>query len=228
MNTFQLQLSDLTLDRDDIYLNLGYKGATPDECINEMLEEVISKAYEICKPRALFCICKGTQISTDILEVQGIHIKIGRVIARYFHPSTHYAAFVVSAGKEYNDYLHELNNSGDVVTGFLADAVGSEIAEATVRYVTERVAEEAQRMDCRITNAYSPGYCSWHVREQKALFSLFPEKPCGVILNESCLMLPEKSVSGMIGLGKEITDTPNACEICGLVTCYKRKTALAV
>jgi len=27
----------------------------------------------------------------------------------------------------------------------------------------------------------------------------------------------------MIGLGTEIKETPYACEICGLQTCYKRK-----
>ncbi|MEI6755003.1 MAG: vitamin B12 dependent-methionine synthase activation domain-containing protein [Paludibacter sp.] len=59
-------------------------------------------------------------------------------------------------------------------------------------------------------HSYSPRHCSWHVREHKQLFSLFPEKPCGVGLNESSLMHPVKSVSGIIGLGKDIEFTPMA------------------
>jgi len=36
-------------------------------------------------------------------------------------------------------------------------------------------------------------------------------------------MHPVKSVSGIIGLGKELEITPHGCEICGMVSCFKRK-----
>jgi hypothetical protein len=76
--------------------------------------------------------------------------------------------------------------------------------------------------DLQTTNSYSPGYCGWHVREQKQLFSLLPDNPCGIKLNNSRLMHPVKSVSGIIGLGIGIEQTPYACEICGLKGCFKK------
>jgi hypothetical protein len=218
-----IPFSDLGINRHEIYLNLGYGDQTPDDHILQMIEQIIAHAGSICSPRAGFGIFTGKFVGKDFLEINQASIKIGRVIAKYFNAATHFAPFVASVGIEFDQYLHHFRAEGDLVNEFLADAVGSEIAEATVRYVTDRISEQASELGFSVTHPYSPGYCSWHVREQQALFSLLPNEPCGIKLNNSSLMFPVKSVSGMIGLGTEIKETPYACEICGLQTCYKRK-----
>jgi len=116
-----------------------------------------------------------------------------------------------------------LKLSGDILSEFLADAIGSEIVEATVRYVTAKITDYADEKGYGTTKPYSPGYCQWHVREQQSLFSLLPEHPCGIRLNSSCLMHPIKSVSGIVGIGVDVKTAPYGCEICKLKTCYKRK-----
>ena len=223
MKTHTLTFADLELKREEIFLNLGYGGQTPDEQITELIEQIIVHANTICFPRAGYRIYPGKIIDKDFLEINNVQIKIGRVIAKYFGPATHFATFVATAGVEFDSYLHRLRAEGDMLNEFLADAVGSEIAEATVRYVSERIGEQAVEMGLFATHPYSPGYCSWHVREQHSLFSLLPDEPCGIKLNDSSLMFPIKSVSGVIGLVAQIKETPHACEICGLQTCYKRK-----
>lgn len=223
METFQLQLSDLTLNREDIYLHLGYGGTAPDVHVDELLENAINKAYEICQPQVGYLLCDGDLLDKDTIRLNDVSMKIGQIIGGYLQQSSHFGVFVATAGKEYDDYLHHVKDSGDIMAEFLADAVGSEIAEAAVRFITQKIADEVSKKGLFITNSYSPGYCGWHVREQKQLFSLLPEQPCGIKLNDSCLMHPVKSVSGMVGIGAEIKMTPYACDICGLKTCYKRK-----
>jgi hypothetical protein len=223
MESITLNLTDLQINRADIYLNLGYGGQNPDEQIMEMIEQIIVEATHICHPKIGYIINNGSISNKDFLQINETSIKIGRVIARYYADASHFAVFVATAGLEFDKYLHQLRLDGDIVNEFLADAVGSEIAEATVRYVYTIIAEKAKELDLFTTQSYSPGYCSWHVREQQALFSLLPPNPCDIVLNESSLMFPVKSVSGIIGLGTEIKVTPYACDICGLKTCYKRK-----
>jgi hypothetical protein len=48
---------------------------------------------------------------------------------------------------------------------------------------------------------YSPGYCGWTVRGQKNLFERLGPEQMGVTLNDSCLMTPIKSVSGVLVAG---------------------------
>ncbi|NDP20243.1 MAG: 5-methyltetrahydrofolate--homocysteine methyltransferase [Paludibacter sp.] len=223
MTTYQLQLSDLEINREDIYLNLGYGGAEPDEHINQLLESVIDKAYQICRPQVAYIVCEGKLLSQSFIELNDVKMKIGSIISGYLEQADQYAVFVATAGEEYDNYLKETKLSGDIVAEFLADAVGSEIAEAAVRYVNEKIEEEGLKKDYVITKPYSPGYCGWNIREQVQLFSLFPTQPCGILLNDSCLMHPVKSVSGMVGMGSKVVETPYGCDTCSMQTCYKRK-----
>ncbi len=223
MTTFQLQLSDLEINREDIYLNLGYGGAEPDEHINQLLESVIDKAYQICCPQVAYILCDGKLLSQSYIELNNISMKIGSIISGYLEQADQYAVFVATGGEEYDNYLQGIKLSGDIMTEFLADAVGSEIAEAAVRYVNVKIEIEALKMGYAITKPYSPGYCGWNVREQTQLFSLFPTQPCGIRLNDSCLMHPVKSVSGIVGMGSKVVETPYGCDACAMQTCYKRK-----
>ncbi len=223
MKIYSLQLSDLTLNKDEIYLNLGYGGQTPDEQFIEMIDQQLEHINSFCIPCAGYRIYEGKIQNSIYLEIENVQIKVGTVITKYLNNTTHFAAFVATAGIEFDLYLEQLKADGDIVSEFLAYSIGTEIAEAAVRFITDKITNDAHDMGCKCTHSYSPGYCSWHVREQENLFKLFPENPCGVELNASNLMHPVKSVSGIIGLGKDVQLTPHACEICGLVTCFKRK-----
>ena len=122
-----------------------------------------------------------------------------------------------------------------------ADAVPDEAVEKEVRGVLERVEAVTSPRFCffisggeldeyirdrgwRHTNRFSPGYCGWHVSEQKKLFPLFPSaEPCGIRLTDSSLMLPIKSVSGVIGLGDGVRKLEYTCGLCTYDKCYRRK-----
>lgn len=223
MNTFKLNLSDLQLNREEIFLNLGYKGQSPDVQILEMIQQIIETAKDFCHPEAGYHIFPGQLTSKNTLEINQIPIIVGSTIAKFFVPATHFAIFVATTGIEFDKYMKQLRATGDILIEFLADALGSEIVEATLRYVTDRINEDAKLLGFSTTPAYSPGHCTWQVNEQKTLFSLLPENPCSIILNASSLMSPIKSVSGVIGLGIKIKQKPYSCAICRLRNCHKRK-----
>jgi hypothetical protein len=52
-----------------------------------------------------------------------------------------------------------------------------------------------------VVRAYSPGYCGWHISGQRALFDRLRPERIGISLNESFLMTPLKSVSGVLIAG---------------------------
>jgi hypothetical protein len=224
MKTYTLLLSDLDIDKNEIYLNMGYGGQMPDLQFIEMIDQMLEQINDFCTPKAGYIISSGIITDKNYLQINDIRIKVGPVITKYLNNSTHFAAFVATAGVEFDQYLEQLKADGDIVSEFLAYSIGSEIAEAAVRFIIDKINQEAIQLGFNTSHSYSPGYCSWHVREQENLFKLLPDKPCDVELNESSLMHPVKSVSGIIGLGKDVKLTPHACEICGMVTCFKRKT----
>ena len=110
-----------------------------------------------------------------------------------------------------------------MVRVFIADSLGSVIAEKCADQMETALQESIDKLGWHHTNRFSPGYCGWHVSQQQLLFPLFDGHTCGVRLTDSSLMLPIKSVSGIIGLGKEVRRLDYTCGLCNFEKCYKRK-----
>ena len=105
----------------------------------------------------------------------------------------------------------------------IADALGSVIAEKCADEMELTLQESIDKLGWHHTNRFSPGYCGWNVSEQQRLFPLFDGHTCGITLTESSLMVPIKSVSGIIGLGREVRRLDYTCGLCDFKHCYKRQ-----
>ena len=126
--------------------------------------------------------------------------------------------------KEVSQWLrHRLKEQGDMVRVFIADALGSVIAEKCADQMEKALQESIDKLGWKHTNRFSPGYCGWHVSQQQLLFPLFQGHTCGVKLTDSSLMIPIKSVSGIIGLGEKVRKLEYTCGLCDFKQCYKRK-----
>jgi hypothetical protein len=95
-----------------------------------------------------------------------------------------------------------------------------------IDWLAARIEERAAAEGRKITNHYSPGYCGWNVAEQQRLFALLPPGFCGVRLTPSSLMVPIKSISGVIGLGPEVRKRDYECNVCEVEDCIYRNARM--
>lgn len=198
----------LALNRRDILSTIGIGEGQEDELTSVLLAEVTKELLSVARPQYCYTI------------VDSIDFCCGEIIMKALAKGDRFGVVVATAGSEVDDYLRFMKEN-DLVKAFIGDAVASEIAEATsreaIREIESLLAEEE-----KISNPYSPGYCGWALKEQKKLFALFPAQPCNVQLNDSCLMLPIKSISSVLAIGKEVVKAPYGCAICTKSDCYKK------
>ena len=147
----------------------------------------------------------------------------GHIILRQLRGSEAYAFFVCTAGVEFEAFQQQLKQQDDLVRVFIADALGSVIAERCADQMELHLQQSIDKLGWHHTNRFSPGYCGWHVSQQQLLFPLFRGHTCGVSLIASSLMVPIKSVSGIIGIGRNVRHLDYTCGLCNLQQCiYKR------
>lgn len=222
-----------------IYEQMGYGSSLPDANVCSEIDALLRQIRKILRPRFAFFIADGTLCEDNMtlkisrtLEATNVtpHFEacetfnVGRIITRQLRGASQYGVFVCTAGMSYQLLQDRLMQEGDMVRVFVADAVGSVIAECVADRMQESMAKYVADLGYSHTNRFSPGYCGWHVSEQQRLFSLFPQpSPCGVSLTDSSLMLPIKSVSGIIGIGKNVRYLNYTCGLCNYSKCYKRK-----
>lgn len=200
----------------DVFEQMGYHGTAPDEATQRETVCIMEEVSQWLHPR--FCYF----VSRDLPAFD-----MGKIILRQLRGSEAYAFFICTSGVEFEAYQQRLMKEGDMVRVFIADALGSVIAEKTADLMEQYLQESIDKLGWRHTNRFSPGYCGWHVSQQQLLFPLFEGHTCGVRLTDSSLMVPIKSVSGIIGLGKEVRRLDYTCGLCDFKKCYKRRLKLA-
>ncbi len=225
MITNQLTYTDLGIKPEDIYLQMGYGSSQPDEATQAETLAMLAEVEALARPSFCFFLTDGIlDPDENTLTAMGHDFAIGKIIARQLRGSLRYAFFVATAGADFEALRKSTEESGDIVRAFIIDSIGSVIAEKTADRMEEALADLLRSSGWHHTNRFSPGYCGWHVSSQHDLFSLFPDgKPCGVTLTPSALMLPIKSVSGVIGVGAGVRHLDYTCGLCDYKLCYKRK-----
>ena len=97
-------------------------------------------------------------------------------------------------------------------------------AETAADALNTIICAEAQASGYGVRSRISPGYGSWDVSGQQALFGLLPGEEVGVNLTAGMMMVPRKSVSFAVRLGAEAPRRPQRrCERCGMKSCSYRK-----
>lgn len=167
--------------------------------------------------------CEDVYVKGGFISCEGTTLEIGKRIASYMKDASGLALFICTAGSVFTDLANEYFGRGDFLEAFIVDAVGSVTVENAMDRVQQTLEDEMGLQGLRISNRYSPGYCEWHVSGQQVLFSLIDGNHVGVTLTESSLMQPIKSVSGIIGIGKNIQKYPYGCSICHNSTCVYRR-----
>ena len=225
MFTQEVTYADLGIQQKDIYEQMGYGESTPDADVLRELSDIEARISSFLRPQFCFFLAKGTlDEQQHTLTVGGKTFQIGRIISRQLRGSQAFAFFVATGGMAFEAFQQQLKAEGDMVKAYLADSVGSVLAERTADLMETSLQATLQTHGWHHTNRFSPGYCGWHVSKQQQLFSLFPTpEPCGVRLTPSSLMVPIKSVSGVIGVGESVKKLDYTCGLCDFALCYKRR-----
>lgn len=221
----QLTYPDLGVTPGEIYSQMGYGDSTPDDATKAETEGMCREIEAFLQPRFCFFICDG-ELDVDgcRLSAMGYDFNIGRIITRQLKGSRRFVFFVATAGNDFESFQRSLTEENDMVRVFIANAIGSVLAEKTADVMEVELEKLLDAYGWKHTNRFSPGYCGWHVREQQHLFPIFPGgNPCGVRLTDSSLMIPIKSVSGVIGIGPDVRKLEYTCGLCDYAQCYKRK-----
>lgn len=227
MKTKKLEFcpGDLGLTAERICYSIGYSSKEEFNLLKDMVTELLELSNDICRIRAQYSVFEniGLDSRQRSLEIGEVIFSPGKIIYGQLKNSESLVVFLCTAGKEIGDVSRQAMSEKDLLRGYVLDVIGSELVEAAADLMQEGIEKDFSSIGDKITNRYSPGYCGWDVREQNELFRLIPDNYCGIKLTDSYLMDPVKSVSGIIGVGRNVKKLPYTCSICDMQDCIYRK-----
>jgi hypothetical protein len=188
-----------------VLTRLGYADGKTilDDKINDILQQEIETAKKLLAPKQVEAF--GT---VSYAGVKNVNIEPGcRIdsfdIFQLFHECNLAAGFAVTIGPALEQKRDEYLKEKETTRALMLDAAGSvaveELAEITHRQI-ERLYNDKGYI---VSRRFSPGYGDWSVSGQKELLNWLGAAQIGIKLTEAFQMLPEKSVSAVIGLKKK-------------------------
>jgi hypothetical protein len=105
----------------------------------------------------------------------------------------------------------------DGVRGLAFDGLASAAAETLAEAMCRRIEDEAATEQLQTSIPLNPGMIGWPFLEgQQQLFGLLDAEAIGVRLHPTGLMEPVKSVSFVVGLGREMGPRGRPCDYCAM------------
>jgi hypothetical protein len=204
---------------------MGYSNGTEPSFVPEMVAELLKEAQVHATAAGCYSIFKIDEVKAP--QGQIVHssgsLRCGSKIARQILGSEYFALFITTAGNSFDTWIKSKATGGDVLAEYLCSSIGSVIADKVADMIQEEINKASSNEGRGITNRYSPGYCSWNIREQRGIFDLLPSEKIGVTLLPSFLMKPIKSVSGIIGIGIDKVPGPYMCDMCNMTNCLVKR-----
>ena len=222
-----LAISDqIDIDKQEILSNIGYSDEyQPSARIDSLVNDYIENYHDLI----------ASSYSYNIRNVEsgtGARVNIGdsitlesKVIARLLERCDKVAVFALTIGNHLEEMVAYLAENGLVLQATVLDAIGSGATEKLADHIDDRIRRMAKIEGLVTSRRFSPGYCDWEVSQQKKVFKALNGDTAGIGLTKSLLMIPRKSISGIIGIGSanHKIENYNPCHTCKKKECPGRR-----
>jgi hypothetical protein len=190
----------------------------PDQgCEMDELRQLVAEAEPIGRPKALYGVARVESKAERSVVIDGIEL-VSRVLRVNLEPVHRVFPFVATCGTELEDWSKSVGDR--ILHRFWADAIKEAALRTAVAVMREHMAAHCH--PGKLAHMSPGSLADWPLRQQRPLFALLgdPQQAIGVRLTDSLLMVPIKSVSGIV-FPTEVTF--ESCQLCPMRRCPNRR-----
>jgi hypothetical protein len=205
----------VTLDASEIAARLRFD---PVRAGFESLDDLIALAQKLIRPRAVYEVAYTGTKGERTVEVGGVTFA-SPILRKNLDEANKVFPYIITVGPELE---RAAGAQGDLLKQYYLEEMANIALESAADWLSGEL--EARYGVGGLANM-SPGSLEdWPITEQTKLFSIFgdTEHLVGVRLTDSMLMLPRKSISGILFPSEEGFV---ACQLCERENCPGRKAA---
>ncbi|MFQ5878039.1 MAG: vitamin B12 dependent-methionine synthase activation domain-containing protein [Acidobacteriota bacterium] len=190
----------LEVARPMVLLRLGYRGpAQVPARTARLIDEVMRKGRGLLAPKAVYREVSVSAPEPGVTLIAGGIRTTSRSVRDRLGACRGAVVFAGTVGPGVDEWYRELTDSDQITRALLASAYGSAAAIALGSGLESIIGRRLEARGLRPTRRYAPGYGDWELSDQRPLLALLDAGSIGIRLTEDCLMLPTKSISGIIG-----------------------------
>jgi hypothetical protein len=217
---------DIEIDKNQLCQYIGYNdNHNLSARISSLIDDYAEHAHHLINPSYSYIIKNVEWARGSIAFIEDSIIFKSQVIAQLLEHCHQVAIFLVTIGKYMEETTAQLAKDGLILQATVLDAIGSGAVEKVADLVQDKIKEIAEAQGLVTSQRFSPGYCDWNIGQQRMIFYALTGNTLGIRLTGECLMVPQKSISGIIGIGPSIDNVENynPCKTCTKQDCPGRR-----
>ena len=212
----------VNIDRTEVYRYLGYRGAQPDQAVEQLVQSCMEELMEAVDPKwvsARFPL----KIDGDRLDLTCFHTR-SHDLVRCLSGCDEVWLFAATLGPRVDRLLQKYGKVC-VSRAVVLQAVATAAIEAYCDEKNEELRIRTQAQGKYLRPRFSPGYGDLALECQRALtLVLDTPRTIGLTLSDHLIMVPSKSVTAVIGVSREPRPVRSGCDRCTQKTdCVYRK-----
>jgi len=203
---------------------LGYHGADVDEQIASQIAQISEETAAALNAKNVFgiwdCHAEG---DTGTVALGEVKIK-SQNLARHLNCCSKAVLFAATLGTEADNLIRKYS-AMDMEKALIAQAVCAVMIEDYCDTVVCKAAQSPLLKELYPVARFSPGYGDFDISWQKDVLKLLDcEKQIALTLTDGYMLIPSKSVTAVVGFGKERAECEKEkCSRCANTQCTYRK-----
>jgi len=182
----------------------------------EAARQALEEGEDLVKPAFACRYLDVLAVAGDRVELENGADLAGPLVARQLAEAEQVAAVICTIGPA-TESRAAAAMADDPLFGFALDGFGTAAVEAVATAVCRAVEARAAARLARTSAPMCPGMIGWPLDEgQRQLFALVDATQLGVRLTASAQMVPCKSLSMVIGIGRDLPPGNSTCNWCGM------------
>ncbi len=201
----------------------------PKPAVVEIADWAIERALELAEPQVAYSVFKSEGVQGEELLLDGgIRLRLG-ARADLTAGAEMIFAEVHTIGPRLDAEVRRLMAGVDPLRGYMLDCAGVVAVGQAGARIRKLIEDTATEKGWGVSLSVYPGSpMGWPTRGQKDLLPLIPAQEIGVSLTSSCMLVPQKSSSTLVGIGAGYDDSTVGaqCHWCALQdSCWRRKSS---
>lgn len=195
----------LDMPVDAVYRRLGYRRAHTQLGPGQRreTETVLEDAAGMIELKGSALVLQADVDPDGDVALETGDVLRSKGLARMLSASRKVLLMGATAGNRIMDEIRSCSAGGSLARAVVLDAAASEMTDSALGWISACIGQQVRREGLEVTpRRFSAGYGDFDLENQKVMYERLRLGEIGVDITDSCILLPEKSVTAIAGIRK--------------------------
>lgn len=182
----------------------------------KVAEKAIQESFSLLLPKVIYQEYEVEGVLHERILLQGGQKIDSKLLAQHLGGASRLIVILATIGEKLEEQVSKIWDA-DMVYALALDGAGSASVEALANAACLYFEKQAEQEKLEASIPFSPGMVDWTVGDgQPQIFNLLGEEGSIVNLTPSCIMIPQKSLTMIMGIGANLKSAGRACDFCSM------------